>query len=57
MKDIMMETSQECGVSKGSCRHQETWWWNEEVAEAVNVLQHIIFHSVYCKMYTLNCMS
>ena len=20
---------------KGSCRHKETWWWNEEVAQAV----------------------
>jgi len=24
-----------CGLSKGPCRHKETWWWNEEVAEAV----------------------
>jgi len=32
----MMETAQvTCGLSKGSCRHKETWWWNEEVAEAV----------------------
>jgi len=22
-------------MSKGPCRHKETWWWNEEVAEAV----------------------
>ena len=22
-------------MSKGSCRHKETWWWNEEVDEAV----------------------
>jgi len=22
-------------MSKGLCRHKETWWWNEEVAEAV----------------------
>ena len=22
-------------LTKGSCRHEETWWWNEEVAEAV----------------------
>jgi len=36
MKKIMMETAQHiCGMSKGSCRHKETWWWNEEVAEAV----------------------
>jgi len=22
-------------LSKGPCRHKETWWWNDEVAEAV----------------------
>ena len=36
MAYIMMDTAQvTCGVSKGPCRHKETWWWNEEVAEAV----------------------
>jgi len=24
-----------CGMSKGLRRHEETWWWNKEVAEAV----------------------
>jgi len=33
---MMMETAQNiCGMTKGPCRHKETWWWNEEVAEAV----------------------
>jgi len=36
MKGIMMETAQDiCGMTKGPRRHKETWWWNEEVAEAV----------------------
>jgi len=36
MKCIMMETAQDIhGMSKGPQRHKETWWWNEEVAEAV----------------------
>jgi len=36
MKKMMMETAQHiCGMPKGPCRHKETWWWNEEVAEAV----------------------
>jgi len=36
MKNIMMDTEQvTCGLSKGPCRCKETWWWNEEVAEAV----------------------
>jgi len=36
MKNIMMETAQvTCGLLKGPCRHKQTWWWNEEVAEAV----------------------
>ena len=31
-----METAQEiCGMTKGPRRHKETWWWNEEVVEAV----------------------
>jgi len=34
--NIMMDTAQvTCGLSKGPCRHKETWWWNEEVVEAV----------------------
>jgi len=24
-----------CGMTEGPHRHKETWWWNEEVAEAV----------------------
>ena len=36
MKKIMMETAQhKCGMSKGPCRQNETWWWNVEVAETV----------------------
>ena len=36
MKCMMMETGQDiCGMSKGPRSHKETWWWNEEVAEAV----------------------
>ena len=36
MKDIMMETAQDiCAMTKGPRRHKETWWWNEEVAEAI----------------------
>ena len=36
MKGIMMETAQDrCGMTKGPCRHKETWWWNVDVAEAV----------------------
>ena len=32
MKNITMNTAQvTCGLSKGPCRHKETWWWNEEV--------------------------
>ena len=36
MKNVMMETAKDvCGMSKGPRRHKETWWWNEEVDEAV----------------------
>ena len=31
-----METAHvTCGLSKGPCSPKETWWWIEEVAEAV----------------------
>jgi len=40
MKCIMMETAQDIsGMTKGPCRHKETWWWNEEVAEAVREIK------------------
>ena len=36
MKGIIMETAQDIhGMTKGPSRHKETWWWNEEVTEAV----------------------
>ena len=36
MKNIIMNTAHvTSGLSKGPCRHKATWWWNEEVAEAV----------------------
>jgi len=36
MKGIMVETAQDiCGMTKGPPRHKKTWWWNEDVAEAV----------------------
>jgi len=36
MKNIMMETSHVTyGLSECLCSHKETWWWKEQVAEAV----------------------
>jgi len=36
MKGLMLETAQDiCRMTKGPCRLKETWWWNEEGAEAV----------------------
>jgi len=32
----MLETAQDIReMTKGPCKHKETWWWNEDVAEAV----------------------
>jgi len=28
-------TEQVCGWTKGPGRHSETWWWNDEVAKAI----------------------
>jgi len=36
----MTETVQDIhGLSEGLCRHKETSWWNEEVAEAVREMK------------------
>src|SRR5580658_6964147 len=36
MKHCLMESADEvCGRSKGGCRHEQSRWWNEEVAKAV----------------------
>jgi len=36
MGGVMMEAAQDmCGMAGGPPRHRETWWWSEEVAEAV----------------------
>ena len=35
MKGMMESARDICGMAKGPRRHRETWWWNEEVAEAV----------------------
>jgi hypothetical protein len=35
-KSCLLEVSENvCGKSKGRPRHRETWWWNDEVARAV----------------------
>ena len=37
MKEIMINAAEDaCGKTKGSPRHQETWWWNEEVESFVD---------------------
>ena len=36
MRDSLVSTAQAvCGVRRNPPRHKETWWWNEEVAKAV----------------------
>jgi len=37
LNDCLLEVSEEtCGRTKGRPRHRETWWWNEDVACAMN---------------------
>jgi hypothetical protein len=37
LKDCLLEVSEEtCGRTKGRPRRGETWWWNEDVASAIN---------------------
>ena len=36
-QDCVVETAEEiCGKKRGKCRHGETWWWKEEVKEAID---------------------
>ncbi|XP_065319037.1 uncharacterized protein LOC135927029 [Gordionus sp. m RMFG-2023] len=35
-KALVMTTEEVCGWTKGPPRHKETWWWNPEVAKAVD---------------------
>ena len=36
MKEVWLKSAEEvCGWTKGPAKHRETWWWNQEVEEAV----------------------
>jgi len=36
MKEVWQKAAEQvCGWTKGPQRHSETWWWNDEVAKAV----------------------
>lgn len=36
-KDCVLKNAEKvCGWTKGKCRHGETWWWKEEVREAID---------------------
>ena len=38
LKTCLLEVAEDvCGRTKGRSRHRETWWWNDEVANAVEV--------------------
>ena len=38
LKTCLLEVAEDvCGRTKGRPRHRETWWWNDEVANAVEV--------------------
>jgi len=36
MKEVWQKAAEQvCGWTKGPQRHSQTWWWNDEVAKAV----------------------
>ena len=38
LKSTLLDaTERVCGRTKGPARHKETWWWNDEVSEAIGV--------------------
>jgi len=49
MKGLMMETAQDiCGMSEGPRTRKETWWWNEDVTEAVR--EKKIMYGEFCSV-------
>jgi hypothetical protein len=40
-KCLVEEAVELCGKTKGRQRHKETWWWNDEVAEAIREKQRL----------------
>ena len=37
LKNVLLESADKaCGRTKGRPKRKETWWWNEDVAKAVN---------------------
>src|SRR5271170_8061862 len=42
LKTCLLEVADDvCGRTKGQSRHRETWWWNDEVANAVEVKRNL----------------
>jgi hypothetical protein len=42
LKTCLLEVADDvCGRTKGRSRHRETWWWNDEVANAVEVKRNL----------------
>jgi hypothetical protein len=40
MKKACLETTEKvCGWTKGPQRHKETWWWNEDVGVALDIIK------------------
>ena len=35
-ENLLTAAEEVCGRTRGKPRHAETWWWNEECAEAVH---------------------
>ena len=51
LKTCLLEVAEDvCERTKGRLRHRETWWWNDEVANAVEVKRSL--YSVWRKRKT-----
>ena len=51
MKEVWQKaTEQVCGWTKGPPRHSETWWWNDEVAKAIEEKEDAVRYGIKPEM-------
>jgi len=47
MKEVSQKaTEQVCGWTQGQPRHSETWWWNDEIAKAIEEKEDAIRYGI-----------
>ena len=54
MKEVSQKaTEQVCGWTQGQPRHSETWWWNDEIAKAIEEKEDAIRYGIKPKQQVI----